>query len=1015
LKKSYLILACLLFFLFGKTQQRVGDFMAYGNDNGLPAALYYQVFQSSDGYLWIGSSTGLVRFDGKRYKTFFSDYADSNSLIDNIIVDFAEDNHQNLFIAGFMQGLTVYNLRTGRFTRYPRLPGAKKDGYGINRLLKDREGQIWVASSRGLAKLDSATGRFEFFVPDASRPSDGSLREANHVTGIVEDPADPQVLWLSCFDGLYSFDKKTKAFRKFIYKDAGNDGYPYAFLCIEAERDNTIWLGTWFRGLVSFDKSTKQFTSHSFKPDRNIGLHYLVLDIKKTSDTTLYLASGNAGLLLFNTVTGEMRSLLTTQQLPEGSSGINIQRISMTPTAGIFAGGNYYIYQRHKTFDRFAQSFYFKKDADISVNQVVYDAQREGYWMVCGNSGKDSVFFFNADLTQHKTFASSASINGDFEDICTDGKNRVWAVASKDGLFQLKEKSGLFEKANIFPGSDTLSHQVKYIESDGQGNLWMLTRNKVYYHDILKNTNEEFDLGINDKPLTNLSFCAGTRRDVWVASDIGLFHCVYPGRKIFHIVAGNKKNRGIAKPGIKSMTVDKYGNAWLGFESDGVQVVDGKDNMVVSSHNLDGGLPSMQINYMTTDTSGRIWAGTQAGLALFDPKVKVWQLFNRNDGIKRDYIDRPIIATTNGMFFLNIENGFSWFNADVYRAAYKQPPILHITYLSVNGFVYKSGLLPDYMKQLSLPYNTKEITIEYAAIDWLYPSRTKYFYRVDGIHPANGWTSNPGAAITLTGLNPGKYILHVYAVNGDGIRSNEMEFAVIIHPAFWQRWWFIGLCMAFLIGIAYSIYRYRISQLKKLQSMRNMISRNLHDDIGASLSNIHILNELTRRNIGDPEKAKDYISTAGEDIQRISESLSDIVWNINPRYDDIGNLFVRMKRYAADMLDGKNITSQLSFPSDSEKMFMPMDQRRDFYLIFKEAINNLAKYSSATDAEVKVWSGDHAIHLRVSDNGKGFDTDHGHLGNGIQNMKQRADKWKAGLKVESKMGKGTVISLDMKI
>src|SRR6185369_17631854 len=101
---------------------------------------------------------------------------------------------------------------------------------------------------------------------------------------------------------------------------------------------------------------------------------------------------------------------------------------------------------------------------------------------------------------------------------------------------------------------------------------------------------------------------------------------------------------------------------------------------------------------------------------------------------------------------------------DIYREAYKQPPILHITYLSVNGFVYKSGLLPDYMKQLSLPYNTKEITIEFAAIDWLYPSRTKYFYRVDGIHPINGWTSNPGAAITLTGLNPGKYILHVYAV-----------------------------------------------------------------------------------------------------------------------------------------------------------------------------------------------------------------------------------------------------------
>lgn len=207
----------------------------------------------------------------------------------------------------------------------------------------------------------------------------------------------------------------------------------------------------------------------------------------------------------------------------------------------------------------------------------------------------------------------------------------------------------------------------------------------------------------------------------------------------------------------------------------------------------------------------------------------------------------------------------------------------------------------------------------------------------------------------------------------------------------------------------------KLEQQSLMLEMRNNISRNLHDDIGASLSNINILNELTKRNVSDPEKANSYLQKAGDDIQRISESLSDIVWNINPQYDDMDNLYVRMKRYAADMFDGKNIHGQLNFPQESEKLSMPMDQRRDFYLIFKEAVNNLVKYSKATEATVEVHTSDQDIRLLVIDNGKGFDKETVRQGNGIQNMKQRAAKWNGEIKVQSAAGKGVKIELIMKI
>lgn len=230
------------------------------------------------------------------------------------------------------------------------------------------------------------------------------------------------------------------------------------------------------------------------------------------------------------------------------------------------------------------------------------------------------------------------------------------------------------------------------------------------------------------------------------------------------------------------------------------------------------------------------------------------------------------------------------------------------------------------------------------------------------------------------------------------------------------------LMISVLILVVLSMILFSRYQLKKkleqqqvLLNMRNNISRNLHDDIGASLSNINILNELTKRNVNDPAKASSYLVKAGDDIQRISESLSDIVWNINPQYDDLDKLFIRMKRYAADMLDGRDIIADLVFPVNAEQLHMPMDQRRDLYLIFKEAVNNLVKYSKATSALVVVTHKDHHVYLRVKDNGKGFETGESLPGNGIQNMNQRAEKWNAALKVRSSPGQGTDIELDMKI
>jgi signal transduction histidine kinase len=205
----------------------------------------------------------------------------------------------------------------------------------------------------------------------------------------------------------------------------------------------------------------------------------------------------------------------------------------------------------------------------------------------------------------------------------------------------------------------------------------------------------------------------------------------------------------------------------------------------------------------------------------------------------------------------------------------------------------------------------------------------------------------------------------------------------------------------------------KLEQQKGLLAMRSHISQDLHDDIGASLSNINILNELAKRNLTQPEKSREYLAKASEDIQRISESLSDIVWNINPRYDDAESLFIRMKRYAADMFDARNIIGQFTFPDEIKNMNITMAQRRDLYLIFKEAVNNLVKYSGAANAVIQISMAGKTISMLVKDDGKGFDAASAEKGNGLRNMRQRAQASGAEISIKSQMGKGTEIYLQL--
>jgi len=1003
---------CLLYFLPFLLQAQVqsGPFMMYGQESRYLSGINSKVYQSRSGYLWICSSNGLIRFDGKRYHIFSADHSNPNALTDNTIVDVAEDKYNNLWIAGFANGVTSYDQRTGLFKKYPVLCNDGNPLFGINRIVNDTEQNLWFATAgRGIAKYDFGKDSFQFYYPEPDRAKDGSVRGDNYVTDIVEDSFDKNRLWIGTFHGLFLFHKKTQLFTRFacIDEDATKD---ILINDVEIQPNGTIWLATWGNGLIGFDAVQKKFLPPLFQQFAAI-----VYDVKYVGNATLYAACLSKGIFKLTIGNKLAENITPENNFQNTSTSADIQRISITPNAGIFAGGKSYIYQQHQDYNRLQKNVFFKS-ADsgyFSTTDLIWDDLRKQYWI----SSYENIYSLSADQKRQITYSVEGSWKKMelFLNIVIDALHNVWVHYKGKGLLLYNDDKKQFLPVSNFPLPDTLLQSIRSLATDKKGNLCFFAKEKLYRYNPLSKSissipiqwDKEYD---GKKNIVGVKLLVAPNNQIWILAQQGIF-VFNENNFVKHIFKTGHGKNDLASRFVMLGDFNKKSNSFWLSSGDGLQVMDVNNYSILSTHYLSQGLPANTIRGLTVDSTGAVWLASAAGVGYFNPNVKVWRNFNRMDGIRNDHVDGNIFSLNGNMIAIPQKGGLSLYPDSVFLT--KNNCRLRITSILVNNKNYTDSVLPEFVSALNLPYNKNNIIIEYAAMDWVYPLKTNYRYKIEGVKGLDTWLPNEEAKLNLAGLQPGKYKLHLRALNNGGHWSNEIVLPISIHPPFWQTWWFIGLLALSMGVIVFCLFKYRIAQLKKLQNMRNNISRNLHDDIGASLSNIGILNELAKRNLEqDRVKAKDYLNRAAEDIQHISENLGDIVWNINPQFDNINNLFIRMKRYAADMAEGRNIICEFHFPVEADIDFS-MEKRRNFYLLYKEAVNNMVKHSEAKTASISITLSAASLNLIVKDDGKGFNVGDLIEGNGLQNMKQRAGQLGGELKINSNPGKGTILDFTM--
>jgi len=397
-------------------------------------------------------------------------------------------------------------------------------------------------------------------------------------------------------------------------------------------------------------------------------------------------------------------------------------------------------------------------------------------------------------------------------------------------------------------------------------------------------------------------------------------------------------------------------------------------------------------------------------------------LLNRVTGVQRELLldddfkwkiaslfSKPLVNDRGELILMSVANkGFVVFNVDspILRT---KPGFVNYAFIKVDN---KDLLLDSLMKTngLTLKYNKyNNIQIAFSDYSVFATERTSYEYAFFKESDTNWNKINGKPELTFSDLSSGKYQLLLRASNVYGDYSEKISaFNIEILPPYWQTWWFRGLILAGIGFFFYGLYRYRVQQLRRLQIIRNNIASDLHDDIGSTLNSISIYSEVAKQQAGKEIPALDMIGT---NSRKIIESMSDIVWTINPENDSFEKIIVRMRSFAYQIFKAKKVEYTFEVDEELNSIALPMQVRKNFYLVFKEAVTNLIKYSGATRVSISLSEKNKTIFLHIRDNGKGIPVNAETQGNGLMNMKRRAEEIHGHLKIISGNGEGTAIEL----
>jgi signal transduction histidine kinase/ligand-binding sensor domain-containing protein len=955
--KTILLILYISLSLPGASQQVF--FKSYTVSDGLVSNPVRCIYQDSKGFIWIGTFDGLSRYDG--YK--FINYTTNNGLSHDFINSFYQLGDQ-LLIAENNGSIDIVQNNTIR------------KGFQLNSAVND----IILVKQRILFTTDTS-GLYEY-------RNSKIFHQKHELSGValgeVIEYNDSLLLADGVDDNLIFYTQGLKAWH--WVKDLGIHFY---FLFRDSKK--RIWAGS-SEGLKLLPNAIKKNRPFSFEPLPS----FFNFEAVKRAQVLCMLEEKDGGFWI-----GTNKGLVH-----------------------VFADGSYQVYNEKDGLpSSTVNTIYFDRENNLWIGTSLGLAK----WV-----SKNNVIFFNTEKKQFKNDITSLHLLPDKKII----------LSSQHGLQRFDYGAKEFKDVKTTSSRD-------YIPVAGTWPLLVLNNgNSICVFDEDRNTVraiQKLECTISEVNNT----CIHPSGTIFFGSFEGLF------------VVHNSSVQKLLPDRITSLLTDRNGIVWAGTWDNGLYRIEvkKKDSIFCDVQNATLLSGQKEIRSLYEDSKKNIWVGTRYGGAFrLTPKTGGGyeaKGFNRSAGLMSDWIKSMAeldngdmwIGTSLGLdrlvkepdgyrvfqfskatnFFAQVEaiapagdgNWICFANTGValfHDEELHNTPPLPVTLLSASFGILENRLnMFSVNDKVVLSHKQNTARFEFSALGFSNEKQILYTFRLKGSSDTTWSKPENIHEAFYASLSPGMYAFEVRTIGWNGEEGTPTTLLFQIKAPFWKQWWFYLLCIALIALFFYSLYRYRIRQLLRVQKVRNRIATDLHDEIGSTLTNISVLSELSDKTLDQPEKLRHYLHRITEEVNASGQALDDIIWSVNTKNDTLNEMLTRMRRFASELFDHTDTQYHFTLEEGSADKKLDMEHRRDVYLVYKEALNNIYKHASAKNVFIRLAWIDHFLEMEIRDDGKGFDPNHSTHGNGLKNIRSRTDKWKGNITIESAGGKGTLIRVKLPV
>ena len=971
----------------------------------LPQSSVYAMLQDRQGYLWFGTREGLGRWDGTEMRTWKARPFAADALPDNVVRQLREDRQGSIWMV-----VVPDNFEVSSVARLVGPDHARVQELPVHdaTLMLDRDGVAWVADRDSIYRFDE---RAERLVSVRAR-----LQPGVEAGGAMFDRAG--TLWIGTAAGVLE-----------RYPAGGGSGstltYPVSdpvsnrFQRLLEDANGTIWIsGRGLRRLDSTRSRVEAVAGASAIFDTTGSA-----DLLQDPDGWIWLATLDGVYRFDPAMTRVERYSL---RIPGNIETQNWVVGLLRDRAGsVWAGTVWGLHRYDPADEAFGFLGHDPDDPNTLGSGIVLpilEDETGAIWVGTLGGGLNRIDPRSGVVRRFRSDPGNpATLTHDWIWSLADaGGGRVW-VGTEIGLALVDPSpGGEVRRVPIALPAGAQSRGVYALQPDSTGALWMGTGGWLLR--LMPNGETQ------RTALPFLGTMYAMRRDgrsLWIGTSGGLIRFTPESGEHTWFRHDPTDTTSLSHDVVLSVQQDRLGQLWIGTNS-GLNRLDPATGRFTRSSGGES-FPEDAIYSILEDDDGRLWLGTNRGLLRFDPAAVAGQRVRRYDassGLGNVEFNRNAgLRSRDGTFYFGGDRGLTIFRPDELGDNLFVPPVVLTAVLraSREGTRATRYVPPD--EPVVLAPEDYTVTFTFAALNFTNPARNRHSYRMEGFDPE--WiAAGPSRTASYTNLPPGRYTFRVRGSNDDGVwNETGVGIPVVVQPGFLETRWFRGALVLIILGLVSAAtagaqrqrHRRELAELayrQALEGERIRISRDMHDEVGAGLTEIAMLSDRARRPVPEPGSGAAALDKIARRSRDMLDALGEIIWAINPDNDRAERLAPYLREYAGEFLEGAGLVPVLHFEVSGWAGEVSADFRRNLFLILKESLTNAVRHAGAHRVEVRLEGGASGVRLVVGDDGHGMTDEavndaeaRGH--HGLANLHRRVVLLGGTLVVHSSPGAGT--------